>query len=1454
MTRSLRLCLALVLAIGFATAEPLLAAERLSLLFLGDKGHHQPAARFKELAPALSARGIDLVYTEAMSDLNPDTLAKYAGLVLYANIDEIAPEQERALLDYVAGGKGFVPLHCASFCFRNSKACVALMGAQFQKHGTGTFRVTPAIKDHPITQGYGGFESWDETYVHHLHNEKERTILEFRIEGDEKEPWTWVRTHGKGRVFYTAWGHDARTWTNPGFQNLVERGIRWATGNDPSVVPSFRDRPEMTAPRKDVAPFTYGAAKLPNYLSGQKWGAQGDVITRMQLPLPAEESVKHYVTPTDFRVETFATEPQIGKPLAMTWDERGRLWLAETVDYPNQLQPEGEGRDRIRVCTDKDGDGRIDTSTVFADKLSIPTSLAPGYGGMIVHQAPHTLFLKDTDGDDVADVRKVLFTGWATNDTHAGPSNLVYGPDGWYYGMVGYAGFEGTIAGEKQSFRTGFYRFWLSKRADGSPDVTRFEFLRNTNNNSWGVGFSEDGTLFGSTANGNPSVYLPIPNRYYERVKGWSSSVLGGIAESNKFEPVTEKVRQVDWHGGFTAAAGHALYTARTWPKEYWNRAAFVTEPTGHLIATFILTPNGADYRAKNSWNVLASHDEWAAPIMAEVGPDGQLWVIDWYNIIVQHNPTPVGFTTGKGNAYETDLRDTKHGRVYRVVAKNGQPSVQPKLSVDDTAGLVAALGNDNLFWRRHAQRLLIERGDDDVVGQLRAVIEKSTPDELGLNVAAVHALGTLAAFAQGQSKVAVLSVAGKALKDSSPAARRAALRTIGSGPFLACKSVEMRLVKEAVLAENDPQARLAGLLALADAKPCVDVGATLATLAANESVQADRWLGDAFVAAAATHAEGFLSEVQTASGPVAGRIAIVAEHVGRSADVETVKRTMAALADRPGPVIEAVISGLTKGWPKDTPITLDDAQSKDLVRLFEKAPAASRSQLISLATRWKTAVLETYAEKVIATLRETLVDAKRSDADRIAAAKQLIEFQPDSDDNAVAITGQLSSKSSPELVKGLLEALASGSSRAGGATLAKTAGTLTPSGRSLALRVLLGRAEWTASLLDAIEQGTLPLGYLALDQKQALAAHPDKTVAERAKTLLAKGGGLPSADRQKVIDEVHAVALGTGRPDNGKQVFLKQCSKCHVHGSEGQRVGPDLTGMAVHPKEELLVHILDPNRSVEGNFRLYVAELDDGRILSGMLASETKTTVELIDTEGKRLPIQRDDIAELVASTKSLMPEGFEKQLSPSDMADLLEFLTKKGRYVPLPLDKVATVVTTRGMFYASENEAERLIFRDWSPKEYEGVPFQLVDPRDSTVPNGILLYGPIGKIPPTMPKKVTIPCATVATKLHLLSGVSGWGFPASDKGTVSMTVRIHYADGKTEDHDLVNGEHFADYIRRVDVPGSKFAFAIRGQQLRYLTVEPKRREPIKELELVKGPDNTAPVVMAITVETGAE
>jgi hypothetical protein len=270
----------------------------------------------------------------------------------------------------------------------------------------------------------------------------------------------------------------------------------------------------------------------------------------------------------------------------------------------------------------------------------------------------------------------------------------------------------------------------------------------------------------------------------------------------------------------------------------------------------------------------------------------------------------------------------------------------------------------------------------------------------------------------------------------------------------------------------------------------------------------------------------------------------------------------------------------------------------------------------------------------------------------------------------------------------------------------------------------------------------------------------------------------------------------------------------------------------------------------VEGNYRVYTVALEDGRVITGLLASESKTAIEVVDAEAKRHSIVRDEIEELVASRKSLMPEGFEKQATADDLSNLLEFLTLRGKFTPLPLNRVATVVSTKDMFFDAGGEAERMIFADWSPKTFQGVPFLLVDPQGEKVANAVMLNGPNGRVPPKMPKSVTLPCNQSAQAIHFLSGIGGWSWPATEKGSTSMIVRIRYDDGSTEDHPLKNGEHFADYIRRVDVSGSQFAFALRGQQLRYFAVNPKKQDKIKDIELVKGSDATAPIVMAVTVE----
>jgi putative heme-binding domain-containing protein len=390
------------------------------------------------------------------------------------------------------------------------------------------------------------------------------------------------------------------------------------------------------------------------------------------------------------------------------------------------------------------------------------------------------------------------------------------------------------------------------------------------------------------------------------------------------------------------------------------------------------------------------------------------------------------------------------------------------------------------------------------------------------------------------------------------------------------------------------------------------------------------------------------------------------------------------------------------------------------------------------------------------------------------------------------------------------------------------------------------------ADLLDAIEAGKVQVSELTLDMQQALLAHRDRRISSRARNLLRERGGLPSPDRQAVIEELISVTQTTGDFARGLEVFKKHCSQCHVHGDLGERIGPDLTGMAVHPKTELLEQILDPSRSVEGNFRMYIVQAA-GRTLQGLVAGESRTALELIDTEGKRHSILREDIDEggLVASQKSLMPEGFEKQMSPAELADLLEFLTHRGQYVPVDLRKAATIASDRGMFTDLENRGERLVFSDWGPKEFKGVPFRLIDPQDGRVPNTIMLFSFSGQVARRLPREVEVPINMPAKAIHMLGGISGWGYPYSQQPTASLIVRLHYADGETEEHELVNGVHFADYNGQENVSGSEFAFNLRGRQLRYLKIEPQREAPIERLELIKGRDQTAPIVMAMTIET---
>lgn len=702
------------------------------ILFLGHNGDgpgqasHEPGKMYPYLAQSLGREAIyfDYVATPEEAFGDREKLFRYDAVLLYANHQTLDRALWRNLKDFVESGKGFVPVHCASWCFQNILEYDQFVGGRFRSHGKGVFSPKTITPDHPAIAGVETYEAFDETYYHNNHNETDRTVLQVREgpEGDPQpgpEPWTWVRTQGKGRIFYTAGGHDEQVWSLPEFHALLKAGILWSIGDERRA--AYGDFLTKRTPlRYEPRDF------IPNYENRPE-------PLPYQFPLAAEDSIDYLRAPIDWRVELFASEPQIVNPIFLAWDERGRLWVAETVDYPNEVRESG-GNDTIKILEDTNTDGRADKVTVFAEGLNIPTSLTFSDGGIIVAQAPDFLFLKDTDGDDRADVRETLLSGWGTRDTHAGPSNLRYGIDNWIYGAVGYSGFAGEVGGRALQFGSGLFRM--------KPDGSELEFLHQFNNNTWGLGLNAAGDVFGSTANRNPAFFGGFPETGYPEGKKGPSALM--IADDAAFHPITPNIRQVDAFGQYTSGAGYALATSNNFPPSWRDRYAFIGGPTGHLLGMFENIPDGAGYHAVNRFHLLASADEWFSPVAAEVGPDGNLWIADWYNFIIQHNPTPNpergGFegTNGPGNAHENPNRDTQHGRIYRAIWDGAGPSKITSLADASDEELVAALHSDNQFWRLTAQRLLVEGKRNSAVPSLQSLVVKSG------GIPAAHALWTL--------------------------------------------------------------------------------------------------------------------------------------------------------------------------------------------------------------------------------------------------------------------------------------------------------------------------------------------------------------------------------------------------------------------------------------------------------------------------------------------------------------------------------------------------------------------------------------------------------------------------------------------------------------------------------------------------------------------------------------
>ena len=534
-----------------------------------------------------------------------------------------------------------------------------------------------------------------------------------------------------------------------------------------------------------------------------------------QKPFSPKGSMERTQVPADCELKLFASEPDIAKPIAFAWDERGRCWVVETRDYPHGISENGEGQDSVKICEDTDGDGKADKFTVFADKLNLPTGIVFARKGIIIAAPPKFIYLEDKNGDDKADKREVIMDCWGIRDTHAQASNLHYGFDNWIYGCVGYSGIEGYVGGKQHQFAMGTYRF--------KPDGSALEFLHQFTNNAWGHSTNDAGDQFGGTANGAPIFFGGIPaTAYAEGSRGMTAKKINVV---DTCHTITPNFRQVDVFGGYTAAAGSNFIYSDALPKRFQGMA-MVCEPTMKVVSLMDVQPDGAGYKALDAFNIYASSDEWNSPVHAEVGPDGAVWVADFQNFIIQHNPTPSkergGFvaTTGVGGAHENDLRDHSRGRIYRIMmpGKASPPNVH---SLDLTRqGFLLS-----------AQRMAVAAGD-------------KSPEICAENISSVKEGGTLAIHSLWTLHgLGVLdeTTHQAALISKDAKLRRNAIRALGTD-----KAAQDLFFGSGVISDPDLNTRLAAFVKLSDFPTTPEIQTLVKKLAADPVVKNDEWLAEA--------------------------------------------------------------------------------------------------------------------------------------------------------------------------------------------------------------------------------------------------------------------------------------------------------------------------------------------------------------------------------------------------------------------------------------------------------------------------------------------------------------------------------------------------------------------------------------------------------------------------------
>lgn len=959
--------------------------------------------------------------------------------------------------------------------------------------------------------------------------------------------------------------------------------------------------------------------------------------------LAPEEELTKLSVPEGLEIQLVAAEPQVAQPLSITFDDRGRMWVLQYRQYPNPngLKPVSvdqylrtkydrlpdppplgpQGVDRISVYEDLDGDGRADVVKDFLDDLNLASGMALGYGGVFVLQSPYLLFYADRDHDDRPDgPPQVLLTGFGMEDAHAFANSLTWGPDGWLYGAQGSTA-TADIRGI--GFQQGIWRY--------HPRWDRFELFSEGGGNTWGVDFDRNGNLFPA---GNTVEPLEHHVQGAYLVKGFGKhGPLHNPHTYGYFQPVLH-------HGdvGDSLSGGAIIYQGGEFPSQY-NDACICPHTRHSACRWCTIEPRGSTFATRHVGDFVTSQDIWFRPVDMTVGPDGAVYIADWYDYNISHSSPK-----NRSEWYEPSRLD---GRVWRVAP----PGVAPvranafDLSRKSSGELVDLLAHRNDWYARQARRLLAERCDVSVVPALTKLAIESIDQRLALQ--GLWALYVTGAFDD--------QLAQQALQSRHEYVRAWTIRLLGDA-----RSIPPALVDElARLAREDASVVVRSHLACtAKRLPARAAVRLIEPLLAHDDdaddVQMPLLIWWAIESKAITDADvvvPMLLQKGLWQRPLMTRF--LGERITRRYFAEGSHAAYGACATvlqhaRQAGEVDLALSGMLQALAgrklDEAPVELA-AVIDDTVRQESKNPRA-----IELALRLN------LAEGTAKALQ--MVGASKTPVDqRLGLVRALGETRTA---EAVPVLLKLLSEEAPESMKtGVLAALGYFADDTIGTAVLTQILQLTGAPQARGIELLCSRPNWARELLAAIEAKQLAPTLVPLDQVQRLRHFENDVITARVEKLWGK---IQTATPFEVQGRINAVSQllykGTGDAVAGRKLFETKCATCHKLHGVGGAVGPELAAAERKNRELLVRNIVDPGAMIRQEFLAQIAVTKDGLTVTGLLAESTPETVTLIDARAQKKVLRRTDLEELKESPVSLMPEKLLDDLTDQQIRDLFAWL----------------------------------------------------------------------------------------------------------------------------------------------------------------------------------------------------